>query len=379
MAEAGKAVSRTRIALGLTQVELAARAGISRQALGAIESGVYRPNVAVALILARELGETVEHLFGEGGGEANRLVDARWIEKGQSEAVPDGGPRRRRVALARIGGKIVAVSQPAAHLTLGPEAGILRSVKRRRAEVSTLQSPEEIDSALLVAGCDPAIAILADWLARRHSPVRAMPLPCSSGKSLRLLIDGCAHAAGVHLRDRKTGEYNLPHAARVLRNRPALIVNFAQWELGLATAEDNPQGIRGFDDLGRTGVRIVNREHGSGAREALDEAMIELGLAPAQVAGYGFEVGGHLEVASAIAAGQADAGVTIRIAADTFGLGFIPIREERYDLVMLESEVEAAPIKILLDALNSQRFASEVNQLCAYDTAQMGQVIARLS
>jgi putative molybdopterin biosynthesis protein len=378
MADTGNAISHARIARGMTQVELAARAGISRQALGAIESGVYRPNVAVALVLARELGQTVEQLFGEAGDEAVRVVDARWIDEREGGRAHRPTTAPRRVALARVGRKVVAMAQPAAHLTLGPEAGILRSLRRRRAEVVTLHSSDEIDTALLIAGCDPAIAILADWLARRHSQARAIALPCSSGRSLRLLIDGYAHAAGVHLRDPKTGEYNLPQVARALRNRPAMVVNFAQWELGLATAAGNPLGIRGFDDLGRPGLRIVNREAGSGAREALDAAIVERALAPRNVAGYGFEVGGHLEVASAIAAGQADAGVTIRVAAETFGLGFIPIREERYDLVVLEREADSPPVRIMLDALNSQRFAREVNQLCAYDTARMGNVIAHL-
>ena len=76
-----------------------------------------------------------------------------------------------------------------------------------------------------------------------------------------------------------------------------------------------------------------------------------------------------------IAAGLADVGVTIRLGADAFGLHFIPYRDERYDLVIMETEVESAPIKAMLDALNSRRFAREVSQLCAYDTSQMGQVI----
>ncbi|HYL60629.1 MAG TPA: substrate-binding domain-containing protein, partial [Candidatus Acidoferrales bacterium] len=298
MADTGNPVSHARVARGLTQVELASRAGISRQALGAIEAGVYRPNVAVALVIARELGQTVEQLFGEAGDEAGRTVEARWIDASEEGSAARTTAAPRRVALARVGGKVVAMAQPTVHLTLGPEAGILRSLRRRRAEVTTLHSSDEIDAALLVAGCDPAIAILADWLARRHSPARAIALPCSSGRSLRLLIDGCAHAAGVHLRDPKTGEYNLPQAARALRNRPAMVVNFAQWELGLATAAGNPFDVRGFDDLRRPGLRIVNRESGSGAREALDAAIVEQRLASSQVAGYDVEVGGHLEVAS---------------------------------------------------------------------------------
>jgi putative molybdopterin biosynthesis protein len=133
--------------------------------------------------------------------------------------------------------------------------------------------------------------------------------------------------------------------------------------------------IGGFADLERPGLRIVNREDGSGARSVLDQALGELGLKPERIAGYQFEVSGHLEVAAAIAAGLADVGVTIRLGADAYGLHFLPYRDERYDLVIMEQEAESTPIKAMLDALNSRRFANQIRQLCAYDTAQMGQII----
>ena len=188
---------------------------------------------------------------------------------------------------------------------------------------------------------------------------------------------GKAHVAGVHLRDQKSGEYNLAPIRRAVGNRHAMVVNFARWELGLATAPGNPLAIHSFADLGRPGLRIVNREDGSGARDALDAALDQAGISRRDgVVGYQFEVGGHLEVAAALAAGLADAGVTIRLGADAFGLHFLPQRDERYDLVILEQETESAPIKAMLDALNSRRFAREIAQLCAYDTAQMGQVVS---
>jgi putative molybdopterin biosynthesis protein len=217
--------------------------------------------------------------------------------------------------------------------------------------------------------------MLVDWLARRRSPVRAVALPCSSREALRALVDGRAHVAGVHLRDHKSGEYNLAPIRRALGKRRSTIVNFARWELGLATAPGNPLAIRGFADLARPGLRIVNREDGSGARAALDQALGDLGIQPQSVAGHQFEAGGHLEVAAAIAAGQADAGVTIRLGADAYGLHFIPHRDERYDLVFIDREAESMPIKAMLDALNTRRFAREIGQLCGYDTAEMGQVI----
>jgi len=373
MASSGNAVARARMARDLTQTELARRAGISRQALGAIESGAYHPGVAIAIRLARELGSSVESLFGEIDDETPTLVDASWF---------DGEPRREaagaqsRVVLARVRGKVVAVPQPAARLMLAPAAGLMqRAPRRHRVDVCTFRLPNEIDSTILMSGCDPAVAILADWLARRQSPVNAVAIPCSSQRALRDLVDGRAHVAGVHLRDQKSGEYNLAPIRRALGRRRSIVVNFARWEIGLAMAPGNPLAIRGFADLARPGLRIVNREAGSGARSALDEALADQNLKPDSIAGYEVEAGGHLDVASAIAAGLADVGVTIRLGADAFGLHFIPYRDERYDLVIMETEVESAPIKAMLDALNSRRFAREVSQLCAHDTSQMGQVI----
>jgi putative molybdopterin biosynthesis protein len=109
---------------------------------------------------------------------------------------------------------------------------------------------------------------------------------------------------------------------------------------------------------------------------ALDHALGELGINRDRIAGYQFEVGGHLEVAAAIAAGLADAGVTIRLGADAYGLHFLPHQDERYDLVIMEQDADSAPIKTMLDALNSRRFAREISQLCAYDTSQMGQAVS---
>jgi molybdate-binding protein len=98
-----------------------------------------------------------------------------------------------------------------------------------------------------------------------------------------------------------------------------------------------------------------------------------------RIAGYRNELGGHHEVAAPIASGQADAGVTIRVAAEAYGLDFVAIRVERYDLVIPGREMDCAPVVAMLDALNSRRFAREVSQLCVYDTTQMGQVVARIN
>jgi putative molybdopterin biosynthesis protein len=373
VANLGDRVRNVRAARGITQLELARRAGISRQALGAIESGLYQPGVVVALSLARELGETVERLFADNDEQQCTRIEAIWPDP---EMAPvQGSPCK--VALARVAGKVVAAPQQSARLWLAPAAGIVDHVGRRRAAISTYWSQAEIDCTLLMAGCDPAVTILADWLARRRAPVTAVALRCSSGKALGKLVNGGVHVAGVHLRDPKTGEYNLKSVHDAIGRRPSVVVNFARWELGLAVAARNPLNIRGFADLMRPQFSIVNRELGSGARLALDEALKELGLRSQRVKGYTRELPGHLEVAEAIASAQADAGVTIRVAAEAYGLTFIPLREERYDLVVFEDESGLGPVKAMLEALNSRRFAREISQLCAYDTDQMGKVITQ--
>lgn len=356
-------VREARLASGISQVELAQRAGISRQALGAIESGVYQPGVTVALRLAEELGETVESLFG---------ADRR--QRVAVEDVSNSCKLNSRVCLARIRDRLVAVPLPATTVALTPAAGVVaRALKGRRIEVSPFRSQAEIDLTLVVAGCDPGVAILRDYLARRRPSIAVVALPGSSIEALKTAAQGAAHAAGVHLRDPASGEYNSPAARECFGNQHFRMVTFAQWELGLATRRHGP--VKTVHDLAHPGARLINRKKGSGARAALDEAISAAGLKQAQIDGWNRSADGHLEVAAAIASGAADAGVTIRVAAELYNLPFQPWREERYDLVVPEEDFAAPPVQQLIDALNTSTLAREIGELCAYDTRQMGAVI----
>jgi len=371
----GDNVRTARITRAISQAELARRAGISRQALGAIESGVYLPSVAVALSLARELGATVEGLFGAAEADDTRSITAAW-PAASTDSVRPGEPGRG-VVLARIAGQVVALPRTPSRLVLTPASGLLQRAAHKRAEIATFRSDSEIGSILLLAGCDPSVTLLADWLVRQRSPVSAVAVPCSSGKALDALLNNRAHAAGAHLKDPSSGEYNLSQFKRAFGRRPAIVVNFARWELGLAVAPGNRLGLRALSDLAQPHLRIVNRERGSGARAALDESLGELGIRTDCLDGYTNEAAGHLEAAAVVASGQADAGMTIRVAANAYGLGFIPLRQERYDIAILERDLGTAPVRAMLEALNSRRFAREVSQLCAYDTDQMGTVLAQ--
>jgi putative molybdopterin biosynthesis protein len=358
-----------RMRQGLSQAELARAAQVSRQALSAIEAGRYQPSVQIAIRLARALDHSVESLFGE--------AESRTIQAVCAQAPPRVGAR---VALTKVGGRIVAVPQAMASLALAPAAGLVSEAGAGgRVEVSSFWSDREITSTLLIAGCDPSIAVVAEWFARKAKHINLIGSMQTSYGAIDYVTQGRAHACGVHLCDRNTGQFNLGLIRRRLGNLPVRIVNFAHWEVGLVVRPDDRFGIRRVADLGKRAVRIVNRQPGSGARIVLDELLKEAGIESGEIRGYDTQVRGHLEVAAAIAAGSADAGVTLRVAAEAFGLRFFKIREEQYDLVIPEREFHTEPMQILLDALNSTALATEIGQLCHYDTKAMGGAVATLS
>lgn len=124
----------------------------------------------------------------------------------------------------------MAVEQSAAQLTLPAAAGMIGHTKRRRAGVETFRAQEEIDSTLLIAGCDPAVSLVADWLVRHRAPLSAIALPCSSNRALAMLTEGRTHAARVHLKDPGSNEYNFVPSRAALGRRFATVVGFARWE-----------------------------------------------------------------------------------------------------------------------------------------------------
>jgi molybdate-binding protein len=146
---------------------------------------------------------------------------------------------------------------------------------------------------------------------------------------------------------------------------------FAEWEEGLVVAKGNPKGIRGFDDL-QGAVRIINREVGSGSRALLDGGLAEAGLSGVVVAGYERIAPGHLSAAMAVARGDADCCMAPRIAANVFGLDFLPLLAERYELVIPEQRLDLPSVQALLDVLQRRSLRRELEALGGYDTAATG-------
>jgi len=360
-----------RIASGLSQAELAGRTGLTRQAVSAIEAGQYVPNTLVALRLANALGCAVEDLFRV--PDRGSQLDAEVI--GEMPVAP------ARVRLARVGERLLA--RPLAGMT-GPSTtadGVVRRANEpgSRMPVDLLVEPRVVENTAVVAGCDPSLALIGAHLARRYPSFRLQWVPEGSLAALRALGRGEVHAAGSHLRDPATGEENIPYVRRELAGRRTLVVTLSRWQQGLIVARGNPKGIAGMDDLLRPDVTIVNRETGSGGRTLLDTRIAAVGGSPERVQGYQRELRSHMAVAEAIAAGLADVGPGIEAAARAFGLDFIPLQDERYDLVIPAEHIDTPPMQALLEVAGSRSCRNEVEALGGYDSSPAGTVVVELS
>ncbi len=371
-----------RLARGLSPVQLAAAAGITRQAVYAIEATQYLPTTAVALRLAGALQCRVEDLFAL--RSSGPTIEGSWSRADQSAGTEAG---RVRVKLMQVGDRVVVRRMrplgellncmiPADGMTIAaPASGGRKQIRSAPVRVELLREWSSIRDGIAVAGCDPAIMLAGEYVRRRQPTASVVGWTAGSEAAIAQLKAGEVHVAGVHVVDRKTGESNLPFLRRALTASHFTVVSFATWDAGLIVGSGNPKGLREVGDLARRDITCVNREAGSGARLLLDQRLAEAGVAPSQVKGYARTVPSHFAVARAVAEGQAQVGVGVRAAAHAFGLGFIPLQTERYDLVMATSMLKSHPaLQHLLDAIVSRAFRLEVEALGGYDTRVTGTV-----
>jgi putative molybdopterin biosynthesis protein len=360
---AGARLRSARQARGFSQYQLARMARVSRQAVSAIEGGLSDPSLRVALTLGRALDMTVEELFGSAmpeppvpvrplaplGGEGSRVSLASMGEA--LVALPLSGAAVTRVGFAPADGR---VSGPQQVIPLGP------------------QRP-----TLLVAGCDPALPLLKMPLSLLDPPVEFVWWPCASQEALSLAAAGLVHAAGAHLRGR-SGDYNTDAARELLRDG-ADVIGFCSWREGLVLRPEHALQVGDVAGVVSAGLRLVNREPGAEARRVLDRELASLGVSGSGLVGYDTAATGHLEVAAAIAAGLADAGVASEPAALAYGLAFVPLTAERFDLVIPVDMTGTREVQGLLRALSSPWLLGQLASLPGYDVTQCGERIASVS
>lgn len=208
----------------------------------------------------------------------------------------------------------------------------------------------------------------------RHGDHLAVFGNLGSMGGLQALRRNLCHVAASHLLQENEQEYNFDFASKALDSMPA-VVNFCRREQGILVAAGNPKNIESVAALGQPGVCIVNRPLNTGTRLLFDRELKKAGLRGDKIAGYQSEVSRHLDVGLEVFAGRADAGCAIRPVADLLGLEFIPLRWERFDLMIIKERFFDPGIQLFLGMLHEREFTSLADGFKGYDTRLSGKMV----
>lgn len=277
------------------------------------------------------------------------------------------------------------------HVVTLERAGLVELVEQRKTKgyvekfycatarayaVDFLVLPEEGPSGLLVilGSDDLALDLLADRLRAEEEAPDVVTVAMGSLEGLIALRHGLGQVAGCHLLDPATGDFNRSYARALFPGRRLTLMTLAHRQQGLILPPGNPRGYNTLEEAVAAGARIVNRNRGSGTRVALDRLLAAAGVECATVDGYEDEVTTHRQAARLVADGSADVALGIYAAAKTEGLDFVPLLEERYDLVTPASVYESGILDPLLTLLRSERLRRAVRALGGYATRETGRV-----
>ena len=189
---------------------------------------------------------------------------------------------------------------------------------------------------------------------------------------------GEAHIAGTHLLDEETGEYNISFIKRFLQDTPLQLINLCYREQGLIVQRNNPHKIKCFKDLAENQRSFINRQKGAGTRLLTDKVLRDANIDPSRITGYDHEEYTHMNVAAAVASGIVDAGMGIRAAAIALDLDFVPVAEERYDLIIPEDLFSDQRVLAALEIIReNHEFYDKITGLGGYNLRDSGSVVYR--
>lgn len=291
-----------------------------------------------------------------------------------------------RVIVGRVNGKLIAMplQRGAGVITSLTRAdGILRipqEVEGKEADeiikVRLLRPHEQLDHTLIMIGShDNTIDLIANELKRKDSRLHLSSSNVGSLGGLLAIRRGQAHLAGSHLLDTQSGEYNRSYIEKHLKGQPVRLVKLAYRQQGLLVRRGNPKQISGISDLARPDVTYVNRQAGAGTRILLDYCLQQHGISPGCIRGYEQEEFTHMAVAISVLSGRADTGMAIFASAKALQLDFIPIAEERYDLVIPDFAWYDPKLQILMELIQSSSFRQKVMALGGYEASDAGTVL----
>ncbi len=293
----------------------------------------------------------------------------------------------RRMIVGRIGSNFVAVplkKGAGAITTLTRANGILRidaasegEMHGREVAIDLLTPLPQVEQTILCTGShDLCLDVLGDFL---HKEDPAYPLASTHIGSLggiMALKQGMCHIAGSHLLDPTDGSYNTSYIWKYLEGRDIRIVTLVYREQGFIVPKGNPKRIIGIHDLFNEGITFINRQAGSGTRVLLDYEIDRNNLDAEGIRGYEQDEYTHMAVAVAVLSGKVDVGLGIKSAAKALGLDFVPLVEERYDLLIPGELFDTPMIQAVLTVINTPLFQETVKKMGGYSTRETGRLVA---
>ncbi|HID69684.1 MAG TPA: molybdopterin biosynthesis protein, partial [Desulfobacterales bacterium] len=229
---------------------------------------------------------------------------------------------------------------------------------------------------VVIGSHDNIIDVLANLLHKGRKTIRISSAHVGSMGGIMAIRRGEAHLAGSHLLDEETGEYNVSFIKRFLADTPLQLINLCYRQQGLIVAKGNPLKINDFEDVAEQKLSFINRQNGAGTRLLTDKTLKDLGIDPNDINGYEHEEYTHMSVAAAIANGSVNCGMGILAAANALNIDFVPVAEERYDLIIPKQFLDDKKIMALLDLIrSSSEFTELVNRLGGYSLRDSGNIM----
>ena len=236
---------------------------------------------------------------------------------------------------------------------------------------SELFSSKDAEESFIISGQDVVLDLLANHLQQENVSTSRAYL--SGFEGLLSLYEGKVSAAACHLYDGE--DFNRSYVKSLMPGIPALLINLSYRRLGFYVKAGNPKGIKGWDDLRRDDISILNRRPGSGARIVLDIQLKKLGLESKKVKGYNTIMKSHLTMAAAVADDQADVAIgTERVSRQLDGIEFIPLLEESLEIAIRRDCIDSKAVQTLLKLMNSDDFRREAGRFSGNDYRDMGKI-----
>ena len=291
----------------------------------------------------------------------------------------------RRVIAGKVGNHVVAspIKKGAGSITTITRANAILRIplesegieEGAKVKLDLIRPWQGLDKTLICIGShDLSLDIISDLLKKRSPAVEMASTHVGSLGGIHAVARGLCHVGGTHLLNPDDGSYNVSYVQKYVK-RPAILVNLVYRQQGLIVPKGNPKGIKSIKDLVREDITFVNRQLGSGTRVLLDFELSKLGLKPNRLKGYENEEYTHMAVAVSVLSGKADAGLGILSAAKALNLDFIPVVEERYDLLLLRELTDHPSVAMLLECITGKEFKRAVEALGGYDTRDTGKVM----